>query len=84
MSDYSMKVYFKSWTGSIEGVPPVNGGGGGGESCALNGHDVRSLNLSQTTGYVRNVLARRVSLSDVDTPVALHQDYGVTSSCVVS
>lgn len=26
-----MQVYLKSWTGTVNGVPPVNGGGGGGK-----------------------------------------------------
>ncbi|KAH8114523.1 pectin lyase-like protein [Phellopilus nigrolimitatus] len=46
-------TYFKSWTGSVNGVPPTGGGGGG--------------------GFVKNVVARRVSLSDVDTPMGLYQ-----------
>ena len=25
-------VYFKSWTGTVNGVPPTGGGGGGGSS----------------------------------------------------
>ena len=27
---FPLQVYFKTWTGSVNGVPPTGGGGGGG------------------------------------------------------
>ncbi|EJC98108.1 pectin lyase-like protein [Fomitiporia mediterranea MF3/22] len=53
-------VYFKSWTGSVIGVPPTGGGGSG--------------------GFVKNVVAKNVHLSSVDTAVAAYQTYGGNSS----
>ncbi|KAI5122792.1 hypothetical protein M0805_000136 [Coniferiporia weirii] len=57
-------VYFKTWSATADGVPPLNGGGGG--------------------GFVKNVVAKRVSLSSVDTPVGLYQSYNLSSGDVPS
>lgn len=49
-------VYFKTWTGTVNGEPPTGGGGGG--------------------GYVANVVAKNISLDDVNVPVHVYQTNG--------
>ncbi|KAF8909620.1 pectin lyase fold/virulence factor [Gymnopilus junonius] len=55
-----LRVYFKSWDGSVNGAPPTGGGGAGGDH----------------TGLVDNVVARNVQLDRVTNVVHLYQTNG--------
>ncbi|KAL5524602.1 hypothetical protein ACEPAF_9742 [Sanghuangporus sanghuang] len=63
-------VYFKSWSGTVNGEPPTGGGGGGA---------ISETGLMHPLGFVNNVLARRAMIDDVDAPVALYQTNGAHS-----
>ena len=71
LKHFLLKVYFKSWDGTVNGVPPTGGGGAGGmlwssTTCPSN----------YGSGFVKNVVIKNFVLDQVDTPVALHQTNG--------
>lgn len=53
---FNPKIYFKSWTGTVNGVPPTAGGGGGGYVSNVVSRNVQldrvksPLHLYQTNG----------------------------------
>ncbi|ESK92247.1 glycoside hydrolase family 28 protein [Moniliophthora roreri MCA 2997] len=64
-------VYFKSWTGSVNGAPPTGGGGGGGFVRNLTARDVvldrvnNPLHLYQTNGGHSGDLPSQLMFSDL-------------------
>ena len=77
-------VYFKTWTGTVNGVPPTGGGGGGGALTLV----IRDSFESQVdpwspgarsgiwAGFVSNVVTRNVSLDRVSRPIHVYQTNG--------
>ncbi len=68
-----MQVYFKSWTGTINGSPPTGGGGGTGAS-----HKVieASVKVTSYQGVVDNITITDVVLDRVNAPLHLYQTNG--------
>ncbi|KAG7095571.1 hypothetical protein E1B28_006304 [Marasmius oreades] len=64
-------VYFKSWTGTVNGQPPTGGGGGGGFVRNVTAEDVkldrvdRAIHLFQTNGGHSNDLPSKLMFSQL-------------------
>ncbi|KAF4607876.1 hypothetical protein EYR40_000212 [Pleurotus pulmonarius] len=66
-------VYFKSWTGTINGSPPTGGGGGTGASYEVI---EASVEVTSYQGVVDNITITNVVLDRVNAPLHLYQTNG--------
>lgn len=73
-------LYLKTWTGTVNGVPPDSGGGGGGVSYSFTVCDVHLI----YQGFVTNLVARNFTLDRVSLPIHLYQTNGGHSYVTIS